>query len=395
MPRYEAARPIFRHHQDTPFSCGRACAQMVISSLTQGPVSGSSTTPGLSVPVLQSDLQSIEQETADQPSPPAASPHWYTHPDELAHVLQNTSTLLGVPGFTPDWRVSHHPTADLLMADLIISLRDHQMPAILNIRPIDHWVVLKSIDVDAGEVTGLQMLDPVFSTPVVAREDEHLYRDGCGLNSHGTSWWTTWDLEATELPTYSLQVGTIPPPAPLIDYSNQYVAIVHGAPPPAADISKVASAVRFSRRKPIEPPPGPDPLGRLREALRLAARPVDIPELHDLLDPPPPATLRLVRDIQGSPRYYRLASAFSATKQRGVVAVVSPSGVLRHFALHASADFAARLALNPQEDLWWTTAYLPSLPSPYYPFRRVTEGNKTIFRRIGDDLVIASAATPA
>jgi hypothetical protein len=235
----------------------------------------------------------------------------------------------------------------------------------------------------------------VFSTPAVPPPGNHEYRDGCGLDSHGSLWWTTWDLDASELPNFSLGIGVVPPPPALTDYSNQFVAIVFGPPPPDADISKVAGAIRFSRRKRTAPPPGPTPAARVIEALRRAAGYIGLPELLELLDPPPPVHVRVVRDIQGSPRHYKLASVFSSHLKRGVLAVLSPSDVLRHFEIHTHEDLAGRLSLNPQEDLWWTTKYLPALASPYFPFRRATEGNQAIYRRIEDDFTISGPLTPA
>src|SRR4029450_7104332 len=100
------AQALFRHSQDSGTSCGRACAQMVISSLTQGLPAA---TP---IAVTQNALQGREGDPLDNTS----TPSWFTHPDELLALLR-TAAEFSTADHPTEWRVASRPSLKNLLAD--------------------------------------------------------------------------------------------------------------------------------------------------------------------------------------------------------------------------------------------------------------------------------------
>src|SRR6185295_16676670 len=136
MPNTWTTTLEVRRHEsdDVRYDCGRACAQMIISSLTQGVLSGMAPTPlqmAAPVPVGQGTLRSREANQVD------VDGFWFTDPDEMVAMMQTAPELVAV-GMT-NWRLAHCPTKEELLAQVLASLK-LGMPAVLNIRTSDHWV---------------------------------------------------------------------------------------------------------------------------------------------------------------------------------------------------------------------------------------------------------------
>src|SRR5262245_5698709 len=213
-------RALYHHCQDTGTNCGRTCAQMIISSFVQSPFpwsGGTAPGAGTPVPVTQGTLQQREP----QPSDTVNSPQWYTHPDEML-ILMRDAPEYTVP-FDWDWRLANRATPDELLAEVMASLA-RGMPSIININGWDHWVVVVGAETDAADqLVTLRMRDPLPHDP-----RNHTYIDGCNAPNNGESYGAPWDLDAGELGDYSLELGTVPPPRGLTDYSGRCVGIVHG-----------------------------------------------------------------------------------------------------------------------------------------------------------------------
>src|SRR5436190_16729848 len=99
-------RALYHHCQDTPTNCGRACSQMIISSLVQSPFTGSGiTAPASATPIIvtQDTLKNREPDSADVVR--SGERHWYTHPDELL-ILMRDAPEYTVPGDW-SWRIAN------------------------------------------------------------------------------------------------------------------------------------------------------------------------------------------------------------------------------------------------------------------------------------------------
>src|SRR5262245_26214645 len=113
MATYFTTRPVYEHSQDQSTFCGRACAQMVISSLIQGPPTGKSPTPAdemQPIPVTQAELRDREPYAKD------VEGTWFTHPDELLGVMTTAPELAG--GLS-DWRLAVLDDKDALFAEVL------------------------------------------------------------------------------------------------------------------------------------------------------------------------------------------------------------------------------------------------------------------------------------
>ena len=171
MAQYVTNRPVYEHSQDDASFCGRACAQMVISSLIQGPPTGTSPTPAdeiALIPVTQDELRKREQFIVDD----TKNESWFTHPDELLHIMKNAPELSGFS----DWRLAVRGDVPSIYVDLIVALQAG-MPAILNVYNNDHWVVIVGVGVDdaTSNLNVMIVLDPLPQQTGVT----HTYVDGC------------------------------------------------------------------------------------------------------------------------------------------------------------------------------------------------------------------------
>jgi hypothetical protein len=370
------ARALYHHCQDTGTDCGRASAQMVISSLVQSPPPGSAigppgaTTP---VPVTQATLQCREKYPVDD----TTKPSWYTYPDELRDLLK------GAPEITAPadkkWRIANHGTLDELLADIVLSL-ESGMPSVINIEASDHWVVVVGAKVDAGNaLQAILMRDPMPADP-----RPHTYIDGCNDAANGESYADPWQLSRTDLGSYDLEIGNVPPPPGMPSYAGRYIAIINGDTPSTEVLQKKRARLRPNRRPPIKPEvPVMDP-AKLLYALAGTAKEWSIAPLTPLLGLDP--AVRLVNDIDGSESQYILLSLFDHHKQRGAMAVFNPDGSVKHLRFMTNVRMDATLRNAPsREPLWWTSRPLPTLPSPYFPFARSFKpGGPATYQRLFD-----------
>jgi hypothetical protein len=383
MPTNEPNLAVFRHASDNPaFDCGRACAQSIISSLTQGVSVGKAPTPAEKaqpVPETQDALRMRESSPLDVPHT------WFTHPDELVHILNSDPRLIAQG--QAHWKVAAVTDAGELFERVGRTLK-RGMPAILNIRDADHWVTVRGVDYSNTVVTMLYMLDPLN-----ARNSPgplgHTYYDGCA--GDGTTIWETINEDPADLlATWSLPVGTFPP----ANYAGKHVAIVY-EPPPFNPVN-VAEIIRLRNRvrRFIKRPKGPTPPLRIREELLRVATAIADPEFTALVEPDTPLTVRYVHDIDARLRGYTIASLYDARLGRGLVGVFDFADQLfRHLRLTDDRALIDSIAGDPAEPLWWTQRRLETLFSPYFPFRREkTAGGHPSYRRAFDDFPFEAPA---
>ena len=378
---HKPTRAVFRHQQDTGTNCGRACVQSVISSITQSPPAGgtppASTTP---VPVDQPTLQSRELDVKD-----GTGDVWYTHPDELLALLKTANELAGLPFHKPTaWRIGSHAALELLMADVVNSLKKG-VPPIVNIRTIDHWAVVAGAGLDGGVLKYVLLVDPT-DTPSAA---PHTYRDACSPLSNGQVY-APWKVVASDLGALSFDVGTTPPPAGLKNYTGKFVTVAHGSKAKPAVLTAMANAFASAPGwTPSAAIAGMDPL-----LVELHTRASDwgLVQLQRLLVAHPRHQVRLVNDIAGGSLQHRLLSLYSDQLQYGLIGVFGATEPrLAHFRFTTSRMFELSLnATPPAETLWWTRARQLRFGSPYFPFRRRTlPSGVPEFRRLIDEQVFA------
>jgi hypothetical protein len=382
LSRIAVTSAISHHCQDTPENCGRACAQMVISSLVQSPGPGNpvavpaNTTP---VPVTQATLQYRELDKFDN----TLAPSWYTHPDELVDLMNNAPELQMPFLGPPRWRVANHATEKELLADISLALQ-RGMPSILNLKESDHWVVVFAADVEAtganaGRIQVLEMLDPLPFDPRA-----HTYVDGCSDGSNG---WTYENLviDRLQFGNFSLQVGKTPPPAGMTDYENRFVAIIHDRRPNAVELTdfiKRFMPVRVWRK------PGPPVINPafLLGQLRSSAESWGAEPLVQLLDTHGVPTVRLVSDIDGSDAQYTLLSIFDHDKKRGAITAFEPTeAVPMHVRFIKDPRIDQSLRSDSDQTLWWSPRWVPQLSSPYFPYRRRIVSDHVVYGRLFDD----------
>ncbi|MEW6321724.1 MAG: hypothetical protein AB1635_11660 [Acidobacteriota bacterium] len=386
--RVAPLRAVYRHSQDTFTSCGRACVQMIVSSLTQGPSPGTAPTPAeqaLPVPTTQAQVQAMEAFPLDD----LTQPSWYTHPDELRDVLRSHPALRPPNPDYSNWRIGSHASFADMIADVYETLKAG-MPAIINIRTADHWVVVASVDESGGAVTALQLLDPVYSVfnPGSAG---HTYMDNCGLGSDGVTWWQPWDISRANLAGLEVAIGNVPPPAGLTNYQGRFVTVGYGAARPSPQIARRTELYR--RRRPVQK--AKTRLDRIIEELRRFANEFAVAKLQALLDPPPVPLTRTVKDIDSQWAPYTLASLFREDLEYGLVAAFGqPHDELMHFRFTSSRQLVDSLDGDPAEPLWWTRRFLPALQSPYFPFRRTAHAGQPVYRRALDGEIVMLPASP-
>ena len=377
MPKYVPHRSVYEHEQDGAHDCGRACVQMVISSLVLGPPTGTPPGPAdakIPIPFTQDQLRQRELNPIDQVS--VAS--WKTHPDELLALLTTAPEL---PAPLQDWRVSLHNSEGGLFLALAGALRDG-MPAVLNLYSQDHWAVVVGAGVDVGgALEYIEVLDPLPPQG----NSQHTYIDDCSGEGLTVADPVRYDI--TQLANLELIIGDIPN-RDLTDYSGRYLMVVHGPDRRKFDPKKW--------RKHANPPPwdplvqltpvvDQDAINTMRERLMSKAHAWNITRLSALLASPTTQVARIVRDINGTLAPYYLLSVFSLSLGDGVVGAfhVSDHAPL-HFRFTKNRKFEESLELRPGEMLWWTRDFLPTLRSPYFPFARTLVGNKFHYQRLFD-----------
>ncbi len=384
MAQYVTNRPVYEHSQDDASFCGRACAQMVISSLIQGPPTGTSPTPAdeiALIPVTQDELRKREQFIVDD----TKNESWFTHPDELLHIMKNAPELSGFS----DWRLAVRGDVPSIYVDLIVALQAG-MPAILNVYNNDHWVVIVGVGVDdaTSNLNFMIVLDPLPQQTGVT----HTYVDGC--RQEGLTYVDGADgPNEVELAGLQLKIKNTPSPPGLNHYAGKFVALVYGPPFDRALADKFSK----SRRLPVPPyvwrPPSPrqttvalTSVDAMRQALLSRAHSWEIPRLSQLLASPHEHVARIVYDVGDALAPYNLLSLFSPALGYGVVGAfkVRDDEPL-HFRFTNNRKFAQSLQARPDETLWWTSRWLPSLKSPYFPFARQVVGNKYLYKRLFDD----------
>lgn len=382
MPVHSAARAVFRHRQDTFTNCGRACAQSVISSLVQSPAVGgappASTTP---VPVDQMTLQSREIDAKD-----GHGDVWYTHPDELVALLKVAPELKGLAHHArAKWRIGKHDSLPLLMADVVTTLKKG-VPPLVNIRGVDHWVVVAEAGLSGQSLNYLMFLDPTDIPSHIA----HSYRDVCNTQLDGHLY-APWNVDASDLGALDFAIGTTPPPAGMKDYSGKFVTIAHGTKATKAQLAAMAAG--FATAAAWTPAPVAGNTHPLVAELRLRAVTWGLAPLQRLLSARPRLVVRRVEDIAGGPLQHRLVSLYSDVLQYGLIGVFGATEPrLAHFRFTTSQAFERSLSATlEREPLWWARARQPSLNSPYYPFRRETLATgRPRFRRLIDNAIFTA-----
>lgn len=385
MARYTTKKALYRHASDQQCcDCGRACAQMIISSLTHAIAAGVVPTPAQEarpVPSTQDQLQAREAQPAD------VTGGWFTFPDEMLKLLKKDPNLVNL-GWT-DWRLANCASPAELFAWAAKSIRAG-MPAVLNINASDHWVCLRSVEMNAGVLSLLEYLDPLLpheSDP--PGPNDHTYKDLCDLEEN----WAVIEQTPGELGTWEIPVGATPP----TKYQGRCVGIVYGPRPPkkaaakksakkkaAAAIGQIAETAAIKSAAPA------DPAERARILLTELATNAGISTLNAVLDAKPEITVRTVRDITGAEKPYTIASMFASRAKRGAVAIFNED-VTRFFQLRLTSNqrlirsIAASKAADP---LWWKREGLSTLYAPHFPFSRFGVPGRWNYRRLIDGQVL-------
>lgn len=374
IPPLRTQRPVHRHVQDTPTNCGRACAQMIISSLTQGPLPGSLPSPADKSSPIAVEQSVLQRREAPNDVDNTATPSWYTHPDELHHLLQNAPEL--APGSS--WHVSAHATLDPLIADVVLALQNG-LPSVINLRVTDHWAVVIGAQLnEKGQLSWLHVLDPLWPP----NAPTHSYVDICD-DSGGYA--DPWIFEKGQFGAFEMEIGKVPNPAGMQDYQGQYVGIVPGVAPSPDDLGPLAEKLKMPRERTRQQtgtsPGAPNHAALITELTSIAAE-VESPELAALISSQASPIVRTVRDIRGSGDMYTLLSLFNDQLRYGVIAAFDPYD---HRLMHFRFVTVPLLSANTDEVLWWTREFLPSLPSPYFPFREEVGAGGPSFKRLVDD----------
>lgn len=376
MARYTTKKALYRHASDQQCcDCGRACAQMIVSSLTHAIAVGvvpTSAQAGLPVPSTQDQLQAREAQPTD------VTGGWFTFPDEMRKLLKNDPNLVNL-GWT-DWRLANCANPAELFAWAAKSIRAG-MPAVLNIKPSDHWVCLRSVEYDAGVLSLLEYLDPLLPHEThPPGPTGHTYKDLCDLEEN----WAVIEQPPGELGTWSVPVGATPP----TKYQGRCVGIVYGRrPAKKAATKKAAAAIR--KMAPMSTTKSPAPAHRAARARMLLtelATKAGISTLNAILDTSAEITVRIVRDITGAEKPYAIASMFASSAGRGVVAIFDED-VTSFFQLRLTSNqrlIRSIAASSAAEPLWWKRQGLSTLYAPYFPFSRFDVQGQWNYRRLID-----------
>jgi hypothetical protein len=362
---------------------------MVISSLIQGPPTGSLPTPAdeaAEIPVTQDELRQREDYSVDD----TKQDSWFTHPDELLKLMKTAEEFAGA---FSDWRLAVCPDHPTLFTEIIECLQGG-MPAILCVRKGDHWVVIVGVEIDdvTLKVTRMIVLDPL---PQNLGGVTHTYVDDC--KQEGLTYVEDVEDPKTQVALAALELvlKNTPSPPTLNHYAGKCVALVYGP-----SWNRALSKLRRVRVLPVPPyllrPKAPlngtvpsADIESMRLALHERARRWEIPWLRGLLVAPHEHVARVVYDIAEKKDPYHLLSLFAPTLGYGVVGAfrVDDNRPL-HFRFTRIRKFGESLKAHPGQPLWWTVDWLPELSSPYFPFARQTVGNKSVLRRLYDDYVL-------
>lgn len=193
---------------------------------------------------------------------------------------------------------------------------------------------------------------------------------------------------ASSLASLEVAIGSVPPPPGLASYQGQYVAIVHGASQQQGLLQRVAKLMK-ARRVRQTWPTASTPAERFLEELRRFGNGFAVSKLQALLEPVPVPIVRRVEDVAGTWRPYWLWSAYSDSLGYGVMAAFDTErDALLHLRFTRHAKLARSIEGDIHEPLWWTRGFLPTLQSPYFPFRRESHGGAFVYRRALDGEVL-------
>ena len=120
-----------------------------------------------------------------------------------------------------------------------------------------------------------------------------------------------------------------------------------------------------------------------------------IEDVTALFHESPPVITRLVKDMDSdkAASQYTLLSMFSVSHKSGLLAVFNAAGSLLHFRMANDDAIHQSLAANDLT-LWWTRGYMPTLASPYFPFRRQQLPDRIRYTRVYDNYVIDAPLAP-
>lgn len=392
-------KPVYRHRQDTGVSCGRACAQMIISSLSQH---GSA--PTSTIAVDQETLRTRETNKID------IVDWWFTEPDELRDLLAGAPELSLADR---NWRVASHSSSNKLLADLILSMAAHHCPAAVATGPNDHWMTLIEVQLTAGRYAFV-FLNPLPSALTVGPPGafKHKYVDPqCGTNqqplvvvNQGNE---VADLSLTikgrpipktitiVSPAGEQQTGqTLPPLSTVGTYTGKATGVTFGPPQLPAAITALAQVLKTSRLAQFRIMAA-DPVNVVRSNQRAQFR--SLTESFDAK--PAEQTLmatdlviratRLVEDVLRPQMKFVLSSGYSAEARSGFVAAFDSSilGELLHVQITDDEMLINSVARYHGEPLYWTnepTSHFPPMAMPYFVFRKKRGQPNTLIRLYDD-----------
>jgi hypothetical protein len=395
--------PVYRHRQDTGVACGRACAQMIISSLGQA---GSVATTLIAVE--QETLRTREANRID------IEHWWFTEPDELCALLSSAAELSATDR---DWRVAAHPSSDKLLADLILGMQAHGRPAAVTTGANEHWMVLTEVQSNNLGQQVFVFLNPIPSSiPVdtlAGISFQHQFMDtACGLDQQPmvvvNRGHELADLNLTVkgiTPPKKIHIVSpagearpgdqLPPPSAVGTYSGKAIGVTFGPPPLAAAINQLAQQLKTTRLSQFRIM-APDPVDLVNSSLRTRFRSLVesfslAPVRHTLTAPDLTIrATRLIEDLVSGGRKYVLCSGYSDQARAGFVAAFDPStqGELLHVQITDDQELVNSLARYPGEPLYWTlepTSHFPPLALPYFVFRKKA-GHPGILIRLYDNV---------
>jgi hypothetical protein len=378
MLTYTATDDILRHIQDNSFNCGRTCAQMIISALTLAPAAG---TDPRTIAVVPTQATLATRET-DQPDPPAPADVWLTHPDEMLELLKDSPELLSAG--THDWRLQAYPTGKALVADVLHTLATSGMPAVVSIKQNDHWVVIKAAHRDDAGRLMIELLDP-WQEPVMPRQ--HFYQDECSDGLNGQAY-IKYEVTRHALIGLDLRINARPNPPGMHDYAGLCVGILYGnAPTDEALDETMAAVVDVSPKKRAAGRPAAEDL---YDELATSARAWRLEPVGRFLDSRPELVAsRWVRGIESPDIEYAVMTMLAGpgetgARRQGLMAAFDADGALQQLQFTTSEKTIRSLARFAGQDLWWTTRWLPTLPSPFYPFARVQSQVNQYVRLVND-----------
>lgn len=377
-------QPVFRHRQDQGVSCGRACAQMIISSLGQAGTAGTT-----SINVEQETLRTRETNKIDIEN------WWFTEPDELRALLAGAPELTSA---NQDWRVAVHTTADKLLADLILGMQAHGRPAAVTTGTTEHWVVLTRVQQNAAGQQVFEFYNPLPSPLVHGIAFQHLYMDAlCGLDQEPM----VVVNRGSELADLNLKIAGIPkpttikilsppgehqagvklPPASAVGtYSGKAVGVAFGPRPATARITKLAGdlkTTRLSQQRIMASHPVDAVRSNLRLQFLTLTDSFDLTSVKRILgssDLQIVAT-RVVEDLADRTQKYVLCTGYSNQGRAGFIAAfdAAAEGSLLHLQITTDVTLIKSLTAFPEEVLYWTlqpTSHFPPMAMPYFVFRR-------------------------